>query len=378
MIQTNPKEEESLFEVHAIIPGLKSERKKLLEKLSEYSSKICEGKLGKGEVQLAMDFLLKRPYNMYNKELENPKMRMVLEKLLEVVSVERENSNRGQFELKLVNARASMTLDKSTINALQIFSKEMEKKTLAANTTLYDIFNQCKTSFGTRCLKRWMKQPLQDADHLQGRLDRIEFFITNPSIKNLIQSELKKLPDLDRLYFVFYKVAAGKKIKCEVSDLMKIYRVVESLMSLVKALEAKQLSDCIVQQIHQSIKANVEVISKISKMIEKGIDMSGARDNEFYVRPETQASLEAIMRQKVEIESEIRQEIYKVGKHLDLEVEKIPSNTHKYVLEASKKLAINKVKETPGYKFLTAKQTKITFITEGLARLCERLNIVEN
>lgn len=68
----------------------------------------------------------------------------------------------------------------------------------------------------------------------------------------------------------------------------------------------------------------------------------------------------------------------KVSKHLDLEVEKIPSNTHKYVLEANKKLAINNVKETPGYKFLTAKQTKITFTTETLGRLCERLNIVED
>ena len=30
---------------------------------------------------------------------------------------------------------------------------------------------------------------------------------------------------------------------------------------------------------YESIKRNVEIISKISKMIEKGIDMSGQRDN---------------------------------------------------------------------------------------------------
>ena len=47
----------------------KSERKKVLEKLSEYNTKIHEEKLGRGEVQLAMNFLLKRPANMYNKEL---------------------------------------------------------------------------------------------------------------------------------------------------------------------------------------------------------------------------------------------------------------------------------------------------------------------
>lgn len=98
---------------------------------------------------------------------------MVLEKLLEVINVERDNSNKAQFDLKLINPKSSMMLDKSTINAIQIFSKDMEKKTLSANTTLYDIFNQCKTSFGTRCLKRWMKQPLQNIEELEARLDKI-------------------------------------------------------------------------------------------------------------------------------------------------------------------------------------------------------------
>lgn len=33
-------------------------------------------------------------------------------------------------------------------------------------------------------------------------------------------------------------------------------------------------------------------------MIEKGIDMSGPRDSEFFVRPETQASLDAINKER--------------------------------------------------------------------------------
>lgn len=90
-----------------------------------------------------------------------------------MTSIERESSNKGQFDLQLVSLRASMTLDKATINALQIFPKDMERKTLATNNTLFDILNQCKTAFGTRCLKRWMKQPLQSAEELQSRLDRI-------------------------------------------------------------------------------------------------------------------------------------------------------------------------------------------------------------
>lgn len=160
----------------------------MLEKLGEYSCKIHEGKLGRGDLQLPLGFLLKKGYNMYTKELENIKLRMALEKLLEVTSIERESSNKGQFDLQLVNLRASMTLDKATINALQIFPKDMERKTLATNNTLFDILNQCKTAFGTRCLKRWMKQPLQSAEELQSRLDRIEYFLAHPAVKNLIQT----------------------------------------------------------------------------------------------------------------------------------------------------------------------------------------------
>jgi DNA mismatch repair protein MSH2 len=238
-----------------------------------------ESKLGKGDVQLALSFLLKKAYNMYTKELENVKERIVLEKLLEVIHLERDASNRQQYSLQKLNPKSSMMLDKSAISALQIFSKEIEKKVLSSNTTLYEIFNKCKTSFGTRCLKRWMKQPLQDEDQLQARLDKIEFFLINPGVKNIFINELKKLPDLDRLYFVFYKVAAGKKVRCEMSDLMKIYRVVEALRELVTSLESKDLDSPIIAQIHSDIKRNVECIGKISKMIEKGIDMSGNRDN---------------------------------------------------------------------------------------------------
>ena len=66
-----------------------------------------------------------------------------------------------------------------------------------------------------------------------------------------------------------------------------------------------------------------------------------------------------------------------MAKHLKVSVEKSFSNTHKYVLEASKKEAINKVKETEGYKYLTAKQTRITFVTSRLTKLCEKLRFVE-
>ena len=50
-------------------------------------------------------------------------------------------------------------------------------------------------------------------------------------------------------------------------------------MELVKNMRDKDLNDPIIREIYDSIKKNVDIISKISQMIEKGIDMSGQRDN---------------------------------------------------------------------------------------------------
>lgn len=77
-------------------------------------------------------------------------------------------------------------------------------------------------------------------------------------------------------------------------------------------MESKDLSDKIIQPIYEDLRRNVSIINKISKMIEKGIDMSGPRDNEFYVRPETQPSLEGIMKEMKDIEKSINDEVKKV------------------------------------------------------------------
>lgn len=57
---------------------------------------------------------------------------------------------------------------------------------------------------------------------------------------------------------------------------------------------------------------------------------------------------------------------------------KLHSTTHKYVFEADKKSSIETVKENEDYKFLTAKQNKITFTTETLISYCKRLMVLDD
>lgn len=100
-----------------------SEKKKVLQKLGDYNTKIYEEKLGKGQVNLPMSYFLKKDIKQYNKELEKVRLRIVLEKLLQIINLERDESNKQQFDLKLISLKSTMMLDQATINALQIFSK---------------------------------------------------------------------------------------------------------------------------------------------------------------------------------------------------------------------------------------------------------------
>ena len=50
------------------------------------------------------------------------------------------------------------------------------------------------------------------------------------------------------------------------------------------------------------------------------------------------------MMRKNAIERDIDQEVMKVAMHLKIEVDKCPSNTHRFVLETNKKLGTNKVR----------------------------------
>lgn len=199
------------------------------------------GKFNGAELELALSNLLQKELAYYVKEMEDKKGMEALEKLLKNLSLEKDLTNKGQFILEILKLNKFMKLDQPVINALLIFPKDMDKKIIAGTNTIFEILNTCKSSIGTRCLKRWMRQPLQDEEELQARLDKVEYFIKDPVIRNLVHAEMKRLPDLDSLYYTFYKVEAGKKNNVEVNDLIKIYRTAKIIQDLLNGLVNKNL-----------------------------------------------------------------------------------------------------------------------------------------
>ncbi len=65
----------------------------------------------------------------------------------------------------------------------------------------------------------------------------MEYFLRNANCCSVVQNGLKQLPDLDKLYFSFYNVHIGKKTKCDITDLIKMYRTVRILKDLLEDMD---------------------------------------------------------------------------------------------------------------------------------------------
>lgn len=266
-----------------------------------------------------MSNLLQKELVYYLKEMEDKKALLALERLLKVLELEKDPTNKNQFTIEVMKLHKFMKLDQPVINALLIFPKDMDKRIIAGNNTIFEILNICKMQIGTRCLKRWMRQPLQDREELEARLDKVEELLKDPVLRNSIQNELKKIPDLDSLYYVFYKVEAGKKNSVEVQDLIKVYRTVKIIEEMLKSASRSNKSASAIGNMLDEINKNVGIISRVCLMIEDNIIMEG-RDNEFHVRPEAQQELSVISKEQNKVAQQITAHVSDVSRQLGVEV----------------------------------------------------------
>lgn len=88
-----------------------------------------------------------------------------------------------------------MKLDLAAINALLIFPKAQDehRRLLMGSSeqtfgTLVDLLDKCKTQIGSRNLRRWLRQPLQDLDEINKRLDMVEYLSDNDVFRQFLQN----------------------------------------------------------------------------------------------------------------------------------------------------------------------------------------------
>jgi len=115
-------------------------------------------------------------------------------------------------------------LDKFTIKNLELFHSPYE-----GARTLIDVMDRTISPMGGRLLKRWLSLPLKDILPVNERLDVVDYFVSNPALKDELAGWIGQIGDLERL---ISKVAVSRINPREVVQLKRALKAIEPVQEL--------------------------------------------------------------------------------------------------------------------------------------------------
>ncbi len=110
-------------------------------------------------------------------------------------------------------------LDGFTIRSLELLQPMQED-----GKSLLDVIDRTVTPMGSRMLRRWTVFPLRHIDPIRKRLDMVDNFYRNPEFRELVDEQLHRIGDLER---IVSKVAVGRVSPREVVQLKNALAAIE-------------------------------------------------------------------------------------------------------------------------------------------------------
>ena len=167
-------------------------------------------------------------------------------------------------------------LDRFTIRSLELVAPMQED-----GSSLLNVIDRTVTAMGGRMLRRWLVFPLKDVAPINERLDIVDYFFQKPEFLQLIDEQLHRVGDLER---IISKVAVGRVSPREIVQLKNALDAVRPikeacLYSENEALKriGEQLNLC------ESIKTRIEkeIQPDPPQLITKGDVIADGYDDEL-------------------------------------------------------------------------------------------------
>ena len=112
-------------------------------------------------------------------------------------------------------------IDKFTVRNLELIDSMNE-----GGSSLLNVIDRTICPMGARLMRRWMVFPLKDARPINDRLDVVDYFFRQPDFKDLIEDQLHRVGDLER---ILSKVAVGRVNPREMVALKVALQAVEPI-----------------------------------------------------------------------------------------------------------------------------------------------------
>lgn len=178
---------------------------------------------------------------------------------------------------KVLKDEQFMYVDTNTRRNLEI---EQTMHDGTKHGSLLWVLDQTETNGGARMLRSWVRQPLQDVNQINKRLNLVDCLVNNPSARLNLKNHLSKIQDIERLVG---KVAYGNITPKDCLALGNSLSLVPYVKSVLKELNneefnemAKKLIDVspIVNLINNTIDENASALMKDGGYIRSGFNLA--------------------------------------------------------------------------------------------------------
>lgn len=149
-----------------------------------------------------------------------------------------------------------MALDKATVRNLEITETLYEKK---VQGSLLGVLDKTHTAMGSRKMRQWLREPLNDAAEINERLDGVEELYNDLLTRNNIKENLKRIYDFERLTG---RVACGN---ANGRDFIALRNSIAMLPEIKSDLDAMQSAAL------QKLNAAIDCLPEVYDVIDRAI-----------------------------------------------------------------------------------------------------------
>ena len=147
-------------------------------------------------------------------------------------------------KIEFVNISNYAEINAITSRNLELLKNQREKTVYGS---LLWVLDECKTSMGTRLLKRFINNPLLNIEKIRKRQEDVQYFIDNILIREDLREKLENIYDLERLLGkIIFGSENGKDLtalKKTIKSAVEIMRILENT-DFFKDIDANILFEC--------------------------------------------------------------------------------------------------------------------------------------
>ncbi|HPO05178.1 MAG TPA: DNA mismatch repair protein MutS, partial [Bacillota bacterium] len=159
---------------------------------------------------------------------ERPMSVMALGALLTYLFETQKQALSHLKRLKISDLNSFMSLDKATVKNLELTETIYDKK---FQGSLLGVLDKTRTAMGSRKMKQWLREPLNQVGPICKRLDAVELLVDDVLLRNDMREHLKQIYDLERL---IGRVACGNANGRDLVSLRNSVASVPDIKELLK------------------------------------------------------------------------------------------------------------------------------------------------